>query len=55
VVSMDPIYLYFDGDEQTYLRYTQMARSGERPSSRESGNPVSFVRLPLSLYSSRGR
>jgi multidrug efflux system membrane fusion protein len=40
VVSMDPIYLYFDGDEQTYLRYTQMARSGERPSSRESGNPV---------------
>jgi RND family efflux transporter MFP subunit len=26
VVSMDPIYLYFDGDEQAYLRYTQMAR-----------------------------
>jgi RND family efflux transporter MFP subunit len=40
VVSMDPIYLYFDGDEQSYLRYSQMARSGERPSSRESGNPV---------------
>ncbi|HEX3915413.1 MAG TPA: efflux RND transporter periplasmic adaptor subunit [Steroidobacteraceae bacterium] len=40
VVSMDPIYLYFDADEQSYLRYTQMARNGERPSSRESGNPV---------------
>jgi multidrug efflux system membrane fusion protein len=40
VVSIDPIYLYFDGDEQTYLRYTQMAKSGERPSSRDSGNPV---------------
>ncbi len=40
VVSMDPIYLYFDADEQSYLRYTQMARSGERPSSRDSGNPV---------------
>jgi RND family efflux transporter MFP subunit len=40
VVSMDPIYLYFDGDEQTYLRYTQMARSGERPSSRDAPNPV---------------
>jgi multidrug efflux system membrane fusion protein len=40
VVSMDPIYLYFDGDEQTYLRYTQMAKNGERPSSRDSGNPV---------------
>jgi multidrug efflux pump subunit AcrA (membrane-fusion protein) len=29
VVSMDPIYLYFDADEQSYLRYAQMARSGE--------------------------
>jgi RND family efflux transporter MFP subunit len=40
VVSMDPIYLYFDGDEQTYLKYSQMARSGERPSSRNAPNPV---------------
>ena len=40
VVSMDPIYLYFDADEQSYLRYSQMARSGERPSSRDKGNPV---------------
>jgi RND family efflux transporter MFP subunit len=37
---MDPIYLYFDGDEQTYLKYTQMARTGERPSSRNAPNPV---------------
>jgi RND family efflux transporter MFP subunit len=40
VVSMDPIYLYFDGDEQAYLRYTQMARTGERASSRDAANPV---------------
>jgi multidrug efflux system membrane fusion protein len=40
VVSMDPIYLYFDADEQSFLRYTQMARSGERPNSHDSGNPV---------------
>jgi RND family efflux transporter MFP subunit len=40
VVSMDPIYLYFDGDEQAYLRYTKMARSGERQSSRDTANPV---------------
>jgi membrane fusion protein, multidrug efflux system len=40
IVSMDPMYLYFDADEQSYLRYTQMARSGERPSSREVANPV---------------
>jgi RND family efflux transporter MFP subunit len=40
VVSLDPIYLYFDADEQSYLRYTKMAQNGERPSSRENGNPV---------------
>jgi RND family efflux transporter MFP subunit len=40
VVSMDPIYLYFDGDEQAYLRYNQMARDGERKSSRDAANPV---------------
>jgi len=40
VVSMDPIYLYFDSDEQAYLRYMQMARSGERTSPREATNPV---------------
>jgi multidrug efflux system membrane fusion protein len=40
VVSMDPMYLYFEGDEQAYLRYGQMARNGERPSSRDAGIPV---------------
>jgi RND family efflux transporter MFP subunit len=40
VVSMDPMYLYFDADEQSYLRYAQMARSGERPSSRDKQDPV---------------
>jgi RND family efflux transporter MFP subunit len=40
VVSMDPIYLYFDGDEQAYLRYNQLAREGERKSSRDAANPV---------------
>jgi len=40
VVSMDPIYIYFDADEQSYLRYTQLAHSGQSPDSRDSGNPV---------------
>ena len=40
VVSMDPIYIYFDADEQSYLRYTQMARSGQGPNSRDSGDAV---------------
>jgi multidrug efflux system membrane fusion protein len=40
VQSTDPIYVYFEGDEQAYLRYNQMARAGERPSSRDVQNPV---------------
>jgi RND family efflux transporter MFP subunit len=34
------MYLYFEGDEQAYLRYNKMAREGERPSSRDAPNPV---------------
>jgi multidrug efflux system membrane fusion protein len=40
VVSVDPVYVAFEGDEQTYLRYQQLARDGERPSSRDVANPV---------------
>lgn len=37
VVSMDPMYVYFETDEQTYLRYNALARDGKRDAS---GNPV---------------
>lgn len=40
VVSLDPIYVYFEGDEHAYLKYQSMALSGERASSREVRNPV---------------
>ena len=40
VVSVDPIYVYFEGDEAAYLRYNQMARDGTRKSSRDEKNPV---------------
>jgi membrane fusion protein, multidrug efflux system len=40
IVSVNPIYVYFEGDENTYLRYNQLAREGERPSSRDARNPV---------------
>jgi multidrug efflux system membrane fusion protein len=40
VVSMDPMYLYFDADEQSYLRYTNLAHAGQLPNSGGSGNPV---------------
>jgi RND family efflux transporter MFP subunit len=40
VVSMDPMYLYFDADEQSYLRYTKIGRSGVGASSNDAQNPV---------------
>jgi RND family efflux transporter MFP subunit len=40
VVSIDPIYVSFDGDEQVYLKYVGMDLRGERPSSRTAPNPV---------------
>ena len=40
VVSVDPVYVEFVGDEQTYLRYQTLAQKGERQSSRDAKNPV---------------
>ncbi len=40
IVSLDPIYAYFEGDEQIYLKYMELAHSGARPSSREVRNPI---------------
>ena len=40
LVSLDRMFVYFDADEGTFLRYAQMARNGERPSDREGGLPV---------------
>jgi membrane fusion protein, multidrug efflux system len=40
IVSMDPIYIYFDVDEATYLRNNRLWFEGKRPSSRDTPNPV---------------
>ncbi len=40
VVSVDPVYVSFTGDERAYLRYQELARSGNRESSRDTANPV---------------
>src|SRR3982074_1125971 len=40
LVSLDPIYIYFDMDEATYLRNNKLYFEGKRPSSRETPNPV---------------
>lgn len=40
VVSLDPIYASFEGDEQTYLKYAALARNGSRPNSRDHRSPI---------------
>lgn len=44
VVSLDPVYVYFEGDEQTYLRSADLTRRGARNTvrvglSHETGYP----------------
>jgi multidrug efflux system membrane fusion protein len=40
VVSTDSMYAYFDLDEQTYLKYNQLASAGQRSDTRDGSNPV---------------
>jgi len=40
IVSVDPIYIYFDVDEATYLKNNKLWFEGKRPSSRDTANPV---------------
>lgn len=40
VVSTNPVYVEFEGDEQVYLKYTTLSQQGTRPSSRDARNPV---------------
>jgi len=40
IVSLDPLYAYFEADERQYLKYIRLAKAGTRPSSRDYRNPV---------------
>ncbi len=40
LVSTSEVYVYFDADEQTYIKYTRLDKEGSRPSSRTTPNPV---------------
>jgi RND family efflux transporter MFP subunit len=50
VVSMDPIYLYFDADEQSYLRYSQIAaaasdKAADLVQKRIEGGLIDFLEV----------
>jgi RND family efflux transporter MFP subunit len=40
IVTLDPIYIYFDVDETTYLKNNKLWFEGRRPSSRDTPNPI---------------
>lgn len=40
IVSLHPIYGYFDIDERSYLKYMQLWRDGTRPGARDAKIPV---------------
>src|SRR5712672_3502271 len=40
IVTLDPINIYFDVDEATYLKNNKLWFEGRRPSSRDTPNPV---------------
>jgi multidrug efflux system membrane fusion protein len=55
IVSMDPIYVYFDVDEATYLRNSKLWFEGKRPSSRDTPNPVQVTLTGEAKPSHEGR
>jgi RND family efflux transporter MFP subunit len=55
IVSLDPIHFLFDGSEADFLRYTRLAATGARPSSRDVQNPVSVRLADESDYKHQGR
>lgn len=42
IVSLDPIYGYFEVDERSYLKYSRLWRNGTRAGSREGKIPVNL-------------
>ena len=40
VVSLDRVYVYFESDEQSFLRYAGMAQRGERSTAPDARHPV---------------
>ncbi|HEY0767374.1 MAG TPA: efflux RND transporter periplasmic adaptor subunit [Steroidobacteraceae bacterium] len=54
LVSLDPIYVTFDGDEQEYLKYSKLARDGTQASSRDAHNPVVVGLADENDYPHRG-
>jgi RND family efflux transporter MFP subunit len=54
IVSLDPVYCYFEADERSYLKYVRLSRNGQRASSREVKHPVYLALTDEKSFSRRG-
>ncbi|CAN5363845.1 efflux RND transporter periplasmic adaptor subunit [soil metagenome] len=55
IVSLNPIYVYFDTDEATYVRNSKLWFEGKRPSSRDTPNPVQITLVGETKPSREGK
>lgn len=55
IVSLSPIYVYFDTDEATYVRNSKLWFEGKRPSSRDTPNPVQITLVGETRPSREGK
>jgi RND family efflux transporter MFP subunit len=55
IVTLDPIYFYFDVDERSYIGYIRMSLSGERASSRDVANPVEVALADEKTFDHKGK
>ena len=54
IVSLSPIHVYFDANEQEFLKYMRLAQKGERASSRDVKNPVLVALIDEEGYPHKG-
>jgi len=55
IVSLDPIYGYFEVDERSYLKYSRLWRNGARSGSREARIPVNLGLADETGFPHQGR
>jgi RND family efflux transporter MFP subunit len=54
IVSLDPVYCYFEADERSYLKYVRLARDGKQPSAREAKQPVYLALADEKTFTRKG-
>lgn len=54
IVSLNPIHVYFDANEQEFLKYVRLSDAGTRETSRNAKNPVFMSLIDEKGYPHRG-